>query len=132
MNNGTKVVLCLCIFSTIYTVLFNFMLPEDILKKDISMKIYHLYFVYRMIIVPTLFFSVPFLFLKFLGKNAKLISIEYTLQKACFILSVLMLALYFMLLGVCCLNQENCIIVSMIMGNTWVFILPGVLLAIGM
>lgn len=43
MKKETKIVLALCIFGFAYAVLFNFMFPGNILKSDISAKVYIFY-----------------------------------------------------------------------------------------
>lgn len=131
MKKETKIVLALCIFGFVYAVLFNFIFPGNILKSDISTRVYFLLYVYKMLIVPLLFFTVSFLFLKVLEKVAVSFSIKGEYKKFFKLLSSIVGITYFVLLGVFYWNQEPYVLISMIINNAWVFILPGVLLAIG-
>lgn len=131
MKKETKIILALCIVGFAYAVLFNYMYPNNILKSDISTRVYFLLYAYKILIVPLLFFTVSFLFLKVLEKVVVSVSIKGEYKKFFKLLSSLMVIAYFVLLGVFCWNQEPSVLISMIINNTWVFILPGVLLAIG-
>lgn len=108
------------------------MFPGNILKSDISTRVYILLYAYKMLIIPLLFFTVPFLFLKVLEKTAVVVSIKDKYKIFFKVLSSLMIIAYLVLFGVFCWNQEPYVLISMIINNVWVFILPGILLAIGM
>ena len=85
-----------------------------------------------MLIVPILFFTVSFLFVKVLEKTAVVVSIKDKYKIFFKVQSSLMIIAYLVLFGVFCWNQEPYVLISMIINNVWVFILPGILLAIGM
>ena len=129
MKKRISVVTGAFIISFIYMVFWNVMIGENYLKQATSDFIYVMYFIYRVCIVPMIFFSLPFLSVNALRK-IQILNFEKIKKKSLFWkIGVAVIAIYYLATGITYMNSDY-ILFSRICNQAWIMSFAGICLAI--
>ncbi|MBE6111489.1 MAG: hypothetical protein E7195_00545 [Peptococcaceae bacterium] len=129
MRKNISVVMGAFIISFTYMAFWNVFLGEIYLKQSTSNLIYTIYFIYRVCIIPMLFFSISFLSVNALIK-IQILNLEKIKKKSLFWkISLVVIIIYYLAIGITYINSEY-ILFSRICNQAWIMSFVGICFAI--